>query len=92
MKGWKLILAIWSPVIVLGLIYGSLYLVKYEHAKHIYNKNLATFNLCEDPSSSYYDVASRSTNVGDGIPFVPQCVNPGSVAHGFLGFPYYKAP
>jgi hypothetical protein len=80
MKGWKLILAIWSPVIILGLIYLVLYSTHYLHAKHLHDKAQASFTACQDTATS---------GGGGEIGFVPHCQYAGEIAHGFLGLPYF---
>lgn len=83
MKGlpWKTSLAVWIPVLVLALIYGVTYLVRYDQAKNLDNRYESYLNTCQAQ-----ETAQAEKNPSAQLE-VCQTLSDVEIGHGALGLP-----
>lgn len=97
----KTTVSVWAPVLafiaILGAAYGGLYGVRYVQASHIASQHHADYQACEN--AYHNEEAERQKSLeswpsgGWSVSFSPlpdPCQQPGTIKHGFLGFPTFS--
>jgi hypothetical protein len=85
---WKLSLAVWLPVVVLGVIYGLAYAVRSSQANNAQTLYSQHVQECQKHASKDNDAALARGDTSNGVE-VCQIVDNG-IAHGFLGLPVFE--
>ena len=92
---WKIMLAVWSPVLAAGLIYGAVYLIRYVQTNREYSKDRAEYAACMRVYGEKYDAYIASKQVISGWTYfkgsLPRqdCYALPHIKSGFLGIPDY---